>query len=864
MQSDDQQTMSPSDQWVTPQAPDQPVMSADQIIGIMRQDPTVLASVKETAAQQVGVDPTTITDDALYSRIQQDATLRAQMTPELNKLGFSTDVILATKNSTSGTQVREPSKPKPQPAPDVDLDKPQMVQRLDPYKNLPSLHDLYTQIPSAGGQLRRFGSDAFLEGTGNANELPMDLPVGPDYVLGPGDNIVVNMWGGRSARLSMTIDRQGQIALPEVGTIALDSLTIAQAQAAIQKSLGTQFQDEHVEISLGKLRTVRVYVVGDVQRPGAYDVSSMSTPLSALYTAGGPTSRGSLRVMRQYRGNTLVREIDLYDFLLRGVRSNVDRLLPGDTVMVPPYGPQVTVEGMVHRPAIYELNGEQSLSQVLDLAGGALISASLKQINVSRIEAHERRTMLSLDLPDDAVGSKQKLTDFRVQAGDDVVISQILPYNQQAVYLQGHVFRPGKYPYRDGLTISDLLHSYQDVMPEPADHAEIVRLQAPDYRPETISVSLADVLIGNSTILLKPFDLVRVFSRYEIDSPKVTIEGQVLRPGEYPMSKGMTVAGLVAMAGGFKRSAYRDSADLASYVVENGQKVVIDHRLVDIERALAGDKSADAALKPGDLVSIRQLAGWQDIGATVSLAGEIEHPGSYGIKQGEHLSAVIMRAGGFRESAYPAAAVLQRVQVRELGEQARQEMIQRLETAPVNFQPGAMSAQEQTTLQQSLEQQRLHILTLVRSRPATGRQVINISSDIASWSNTSADIELRAGDTLVIPKRPNFVMVTGQVYNATAISFVPGRTVAWYLQKAGDATASGDKKQTYILRADGSVVGHPNSWISGSFMNLRLHPGDAVIVPEKIIGGSPVWRNVIAAAQIMSSVALTGAITGIY
>ncbi len=458
------------------------------------------------------------------------------------------------------------------------------------------------------------------------------------------------------------------------------------------------------------------------------------------------------------------------------------------------------------------------------------------------------------------------MAEFRVQAGDDVVISQILPYNEQTVFLQGHVFRPGKYPYRDGMTITDLLHSYQDVMPEPADHAEIIRLQAPDYRPETISVSLADALIGNSSIQLKPFDLVRVFSRYEIDSPKVTIEGQVLRPGTYPMSKGMSVAGLVEMAGGFKRSAYRDSADLASYVVENGQKVVLDHRLVDIEKALAGDKSADATLKPGDVVSIRQLAGWQDIGASVAVSGEIEHAGSYGIGQGERLSSVITRAGGFRESAYPAAAMLQRVQVRELGEQARQEMIQRLETTPVNFQPGAMSAQEQTTLQQSLEQQRQHILAVVRSRPATGRQVITISSDIASWANTSADIELRAGDTLVIPKRPNFVMVTGQVYNATAISFVPGRTV-WLVSGEGGRGDSLwlDKKQIYILRADGSpVVGHPNGWISGSFMNVRLRPGDAIIVPEKIIGGSPVWRNLMAAAQIMSSVALTGAITGIY
>jgi protein involved in polysaccharide export with SLBB domain len=208
---------------------------------------------------------------------------------------------------------------------DVPTDEPQEIQRRDPY-GLQSLHDLYTQIPSSGAKLRRFGSDAFVLGTGNTNELPMDLPVGPDYVLGSGDALIVNMWGGHSERLSLIVDRQGQITLPEAGTLNIDGMTIAQAQTAIQKSLSGQFQQEHVEISLGRLRTVRIYVVGDVQRPGAYDVSSLSTPLSALYAAGGPTSRGSLRVLIQKRGDKVVRTIDLYDFLLRGIRSNVDRL----------------------------------------------------------------------------------------------------------------------------------------------------------------------------------------------------------------------------------------------------------------------------------------------------------------------------------------------------------------------------------------------------------------------------------------------------------------------------------------------------------------------------------------------------------
>jgi protein involved in polysaccharide export with SLBB domain len=741
-------------------------------------------------------------------------------------------------------------------------DKPKQNTMPNPY-GLSSLQDLYTQVPSAGGTLQRFGSDVFSTGTGNANQLPMDLPVGPDYVLGAGDQVVVNMWGGHVGRLTITIDRQGQITLPEVGTITLDRLTIAQAQAAIEKILDTQFRDEHVELSLGRLRTVRIYVVGDVQLPGAYDVSSLSTPLSALFTAGGPTSRGSLRILLHYRGEQLIRTIDLYDFLLRSASVDNDRLLPGDTISVPTVGPQVKVEGMVHRPAIYELNGETTLTQVLDLAGGVLPTGSLKEINVTRVVAHESRTMLRLELPSNPVELAQKLADFKVQGEDDIVISQILPYNQSAVYLEGHVYRPGRYPFHDGMTINDILHSYQDVMPESADHAELVRLEPPNYQPKATSFNLHDAMIGNDSFQLKPFDLIHIYGRYEIDAPKVSIEGEVLRPGEFPMPQGMTVADLVRLAGGFKRSAYQDDADLSSYTVQNGQKVVVSHSVIALKKALDGDKDADAVLKPGDVVSIRRLSGWQDIGASVTISGEVAHAGSYGIEDGERLSSVLKRAGGFRADAYPAAAVLERTQVRELNQVARQQMIRRIETEPIVVNAGPTSGTQTQDLQKSLDSQRQQILTNLRNQSVSGRLVINISTDIGSWENTPADIELRAGDTLVIPKRPNFVAVSGQVYNPIAVSYIPGKNLGWYLRKSGGATRSGNKKEVYVLRADGSIVPLGNRWISDNYMDLRMRPGDTIFIPEKIIGTSQVWQNILGAAQVASAATLPILLSGI-
>jgi len=602
--------------------------------------------------------------------------------------------------------------------------------------------------------------------------------------------------------------------------------------------------------------------VGDVQRPGAYDVSSLSTPLNALYAAGGPTGRGSLRTLKHYRGNQLLRTIDLYDFLLHGVRSDIDRLLPGDTLLVPLVGPQVAIAGAVRRPAIYELKSEQSLKEALELAGGTVVSASLKQIKVERIEAHQRRTMLSLDMPSDT-GSNEQIAAFRIQDGDSVLVSAILPYNEQMVYLDGHVFRPGSYPYHEGMTLNELLGSYRDVMPEPAEHAEIVRLLAPDYRPQTLSIQLSEVLAGNSPMLLRPFDLVRVFGRYELDAPKVVIRGEVQRPGEYPLSQGMTVAGLVETAGGFKRSAYRAEADLSSYVLENGEKILLKQTTVQIGEAVAGDRKADVRLKPGDLLGIRQLSGWQDIGSSVVLAGEVKYPGTYGIDEGERLSSVLKRAGGLRETAYAAGAVLERKLVGELAEKTRQETIRRLEATVPTLKSGLAGGQDQLNLLQSMQQQQQQALAALRAHPASSRQVVKISNDIARWEGTAADIELRAGDTLVLPKRPNFVIVSGQVYNSSAITFIPGRTAGWYLGQAGGATQSGNKRATFIVRADGSVLGY-RGLLSESVLSIRMQPGDAVVVPEKIAGGSQFWRTLIGTAQIMSSVALTGAAAGLF
>ena len=826
-------------------------------------------------------------------------------------------------------------------------DGPAVLHRANPYADVPSLYDLYSQYSRRTITLKRFGLDIFETGSGNLDQLPMDLPVGPDYVLGPGDAVNIDLWGSVSQRMRRVVDRQGRLSLPEIGTVQVSGHSLGEVQRIVQTALRSQYRQLEADVSLDRLRTVRVYVVGDVKRPGAYDVSSLSTPLNALYEAGGPTSKGSLRLLKHFRGDQLVEDVDLYDLLLHGVHSGMQRLESGDTVLIPPIGPEVAVEGMVRRPAIYEILGEKSLAQVLELAGGVLASGTLRHVDVDRVQAHQSRAMLRVDMPEnnDQQSVTETLETFQIQDGDKVKIAPILPFAEKTVYLDGHVFRPGKYAYRDGMKVTDLVHAYSDLLPEPYEqHAEIIRLAAPDYKPEIIAFNLKDALNGkDQALVLKPFDTVRVFSRFDfedppiitvtgevrdpgdhvtngatylrdaiflagntspdaelddvqvfrkthdgkmevlnaslskaiagdasenillepqdrifvhknvmrLDPPTVEVQGEVAKPGKYPLGAEMTATALVRVAGGLKRSAYTQQAELTRYSVENGKSIEGEHIPVAIGQALGGEPDTDMRLRAGDVLTIRQLAGWKDIGATIKVDGEVVHPGTYGIQEGERLSDVIARAGGFRPDAYPYGSIFERVQVREIEEKNRAQLI-----ADAKEQGGALGGgvDDPAAKEASMMQWR-DTLQKLQTTPPVGRLVIHISSS-KSWIHSAADIQLRAGDSVYVPKKPNFVMVEGAVYNATGISFHPGKSAYWYLHQAGGPTSAADKKNIFIVRANGTVTGGPRGLFSGGALDAAMQPGDMVVVPSKAFGGGFKWRETLQVAQLVSAIGI--------
>jgi len=318
----------------------------------------------------------------------------------------------------------------------------------------------------------------------------------------------------------------------------------------------------------------------------------------------------------------------------------------------------------------------------------------------------------------------------------------------------------------------------------------------------------------------------------------------------------MTAAELVRFAGGLKRGAYTQEAELTRYTVEHGDKIIGDHEAVQIAKALAGEPDTDVRLHDGDVLTIRQLSGWNDIGATITVKGEVLHPGTYGVQEGERLSSVIQRAGGFRADAYPYGVVFEREQIQELEEKNRADLINRVQGEAANIKTIPEQNQQDILSKAAAIQQFQVTLQKLQNAPPQGRLVLHISSNLQHWGNTPADIQVRAGDRIYIPKRPGMVMVDGSVYNPTGITYKPGKSAGWYLKQAGGPTETANKRGIFVIRADGSVVGGSGGLFTGGVEGAEMRPGDMVVVPEKVITISRAWQNTVQTAQILSAVAI--------
>lgn len=715
--------------------------------------------------------------------------------------------------------------------------------------------------------LKQFGYSFFRPDMQGFSALT-DIPVGPDYQLGTGDRIVMTVWGSLEGSYELEVNRSGELVLPKVGSVKVAGTTFGQLPKLLTGHLAKVFRDFNLNITMGKLRMIKVYVVGEVKAPGDYSISSLSTLINALSAAGGPTTNGSLRSISIVRDGKQVDEVDLYSFFLKGDKSRDIRLQPGDTIFVPSVGPVAGIAGNVRRPAIYELKGENNLKELLELANGIVPTGYLQRMQISRVEANDKKIITDINL--DPTKSGKALDQLTATiAIKDMDLVKIFPIDgtlRGYARLEGYVLRPGDYALQPGMRIDQLL-GQDNLLPEYHTEAgQIIRLMPPDFHPELIffNVSRAMEKDPENNMELKEFDIVRIFSRWEMEEmPRVRISGDIQKPGEYRYFSNMRVRDLLIFAGNPKLTAYLNDAELTRLKI--AESSVSSYPIsINLAEALKGNPRHNIPLEPHDELTVRKIPNWADENDRyITLKGEFVFPGTYPIFKGEKLSSVIQRAGGFSPKAHLKGAKFTRTSVRELQQKRMDEFVASAEldinSKMSEMASAASSAEELAANKASIEGIR-RSLQLLKSAKAEGRMVIQLSQP-DTFSGSPYDIEILGGDTLEVPQRTNSVSVLGRVTNPTNFVFTEGRSVGDYLDLAGGITQDSNDDEMYVIRADGSVFSRQQysafgSLVGGGFLGEQIDSGDAIIVPQHF--EKTAWmRNIKDITTIISQIAIS-------
>ncbi|HPF69257.1 MAG TPA: SLBB domain-containing protein [Candidatus Krumholzibacteria bacterium] len=643
---------------------------------------------------------------------------------------------------------------------------------------------------------RWFGEDFFRLDAG-LFEPPSFGPAPDDYRLGVGDEVIVDVWGEVEMRQVRVVDRDGAIILPQAGQIVCAGRTLAEVDTAIRQqlarshaSIGRSADDPKaktfLQVTLGRLRPIRVFVVGEAARPGSYEVNSVSTVLTALYAAGGPAEGASLRHVRLVRDGQTVGELDLYAYLLDGDRSGDLRLREGDTVHVAGRTFGVAIDGAVRRPMHYEMKDGETIGDLVRFAGGLTATASPGVLHVERILAPgERRAgqadRVIMDVPFDAVhGAALDPAAGVLRDGDRVSVDGIADRLDRWVEVRGLVKRPGRFQLRDGMTVKDLVAEAEGLWPDALLEWASLDRTSPAQEYSTIGVPLGSVLAGNApATVLQSRDVLTVYARWDLKArPRVSISGEVHDPVTLDWRAGMTLRDLVLRAGGLKASANPLRAEISRIreaAVASPDTAVRPQQTVDVIRVELGDDfmaSADpVALMPWDRVAIRRLPWWESQ-QTVSVGGEVFYPGEFSLEsKGETLSSVVVRAGGLKPTAYAAGA------------------------------------------------------RVVRQKDGVGNVAIDLAKALAD-PGSDFDIILEPGDRIVIPNRMYTVKVTGEVGFPTSLVWQEGRDIDWYVQQAGGYLRHADKGRTRVVHPNGRSLPNKGSSevLAGSTIVVPLEP----------------------------------------
>jgi len=732
------------------------------------------------------------------------------------------------------------------------------------------------------------------------------LPVLPDYVIGPGDELLIRTWGQVTQNLHLTVDRSGSVYIPQVGEFRVAGMQFRQLQEFLKARFNRVYRNYDLNVNLGQLRSIQVFVTGAARRPGSYTVSSLSSLVNAVFACGGPGPEGSLRHILLKRNGATIADFDLYGLLLKGDKSKDVNLETGDIIFFSPIGPQIAVVGSVHVPAIYELRGNESVAEALSLAGGVSAAASTSSLEIERTDTQDggRSSRVAVDV---AMNPSSLATPLK--NADIIRVRAEAPKFDKTVTLRGNVATPGRFAWHEGMRVRDLIPNKESLLTTDywlrreqlglpvADFQPMmppVRVEAPQSQPgQAINkpVTPQDAQTGSSGL----------FPQLTAGVPTDTTTAQSGNAAQFQSlaasseldngSKG-DQAGRVAQITGsehemlgsgphlvtaphfpIETQVVRMSPDIDwSYaVVERVDQKNLTTRLFPFDLGAAilnGDEGANIALEPGDVITIFSDADIRVPRAQqtkyVRLEGEFAHSGVYSVLPGETLRQLVLRAGGLTQQAYLYGSQFSRESTRREQQQRLDEYVSSLsyqiEIGASNKASSVVSAQEAATVGASVASQR-ELVNRLREIRATGRIVLHIEpfkSDVASLP----DLPLEDGDRFVVPPVPSTVGIVGAVYDSNSFVYQEHKHAGDYLRNAGGPNRNADKKQIFIIRADGSVVSRQyldhTLWSNDKFNEQAIYPGDTIIVPEQL-NKTTVLRGLTDWSAVFSQFALGAA-----
>lgn len=690
-------------------------------------------------------------------------------------------------------------------------------------KDIPNeFQDFVTQ--SIGHKLPMYGYSLFSDVPDTFAPVE-NIPVTPDYLIGPGDEIVIKAWGQVDIDFHAVVNRNGAINIPKVGNINVAGIRYQQLQGYLKSAIGRVFRNFDLNVTLGRLRSIQVFVVGQANSPGVYTVSSLSTLVNTLFSSGGPSVKGSLRRIQVKRNGKLVTEFDLYELLLKGDKTKDVALMSGDVIYIPPVGRLVAISGSVNNPAIYEIKDEKtSLADLVELAGGFTTTAAGQKVMVERIAERTMRKVEEFEL--DKLGLER-----RIQDGDLIQVGAINGQFDNAVTLRGSVAAPGRRPWKQGMRVKDLIPTMDALI-------------TPSYwEKQNQSFRNISTVKGSEQSKVKPTTA---------ENNNGNMQSKRLQKVE--ISEDNALMERLKKAGinednSLEKHLKKTEINWDYALIERLKKDDLTNTLIPFNLGKAigdGGSAENHLLQPGDVITIFSK---DDIQVPVAkrsiyvrLEGEINSAGVYKVLPGENLRQLVERVGGLTPNAYLFGAELNRDSVRDMQQKRLQTMADRME-ADINRnltakQHAAISTEDANSAKMQAEAQ-LALVQKVRSASANGRVVLEMPTQDASIKDIP-DIALEDGDQFKVPSKPSTVSVMGMVYNENAFIHRPGKHLSDYLEQAGGPTRDADESHIYLLRADGSVIstkktnsilGRFSADFGGSY-GEELMPGDTVVVPE--------------------------------